>query len=294
MFIIKSKTNILCDLNINNAVFTQQEARPSKTIISSDKYKLFMKLSFEKSIFDEYSIIYEDPKGIEYYLCNEIVNKIDKYRDYIDSIEFSINNICINETPVGNLIFNISNKLKLKSLVSNFNSLIDILNYKDTLILNIVEQYSYPSAEYIYTISQLFKKVIIYYSFIFEKTIFIGIDYIRDDKIITYLKNIEQNWKNNFYIRQFGITIPNEYISDIYDYNDYIFDYYLDKNNRMKDTNINIELIKLIQEEKKYLHNNHLKKLKLCKYINKCNHELIKCVLNEYHICKKCGDFFDF
>ena len=63
---------------------------------------------------------------------------------------------------------------------------------------------------------------------------------------------------------------------------------------KYKDTNINIELIKLIQEEKKYLHNNHLKKLKLCKYINNCNHELIKCILKDYHICKKCGDFFDF
>lgn len=293
---INEKVNKINRYDYNNCIYSSGVSRPSKSLINCELYKIYSKLNLE--IIDEFSSI---KKKKEYYLLKEIINifKLDTlYLLDNETLSISFDTILINEIEINNenknLIMCFDNDISLRNIIVNLNSLIKELNNGDSLIINYHHLFIYPSAELLHLISILFKKVKIYYSKLLKQNILYCIDYVSNNNINIFIRNILKKWNKNSNIRQFGIFIDESLFEKIKIFNNTIFDYYINLNNNFALSSI---------EDKEYLLKIYLKTY--CKnkeninenenYSNHsfiCNHDIVEFNLMNCFICKKCYDLF--
>ena len=156
--------------------------------------------------------------------------------------------------------------------------------------MNYIELYTYPSAELLIILSNLFKKIKIYYSKLLKNNIILCYSYKSNPKITVFLKNILKNWNKSASIRQFGIYIDCNLQNIIKKYNNVIFNYYINLNE-------NLIMSSNIIEEKEYIFKNYMKKNNIIKTnINpfKCSHRIKELEIFKCFICTKCYELFYF
>ena len=174
--------------------------------------------------------------------------------------------------------------VSIRTLLSNLNILITELQNHDNLIINYTNLFTYPSAELLIVICDMFTKVKIYYCKLLKQNILYCSNYKNNKNITVFIKNFYKKWNSKLYIRQIGIFI-NEIISEtIKKHNNYIFNYYI---------NLNHNLVNSTMEEKEYCYKNYIKKHnKLHSNPFNCNHNLKEFNMFNCFICDKCYDLF--
>lgn len=286
MFTIKNTTKNNYDFN--NCVFSVSNSRPSKSLIDCNLYKEYYKIDLNLEALNEFSYINNQTKQIEYLLIRELIN-IFKL-NIIDSESFSISfdKIIINEIKNDNynknIIFCFDTKITLRNTILNISDLIKELQNNDSLFMNYDNIYTYPSAELLYLLSNLFEKVKVYYSKIIKKNILYCYSYKQNKYITIFIKNTIKNWNKKSYIRQFGIYIDELILNKIKKHNTYIFEYYININKNFMYSNL---------EEKEYLFKNYIKKQsKITNNCFDCNHDIKEFNLFNTFICSKCYELF--
>jgi len=274
------------NVSLKNVIYTTAESRPSKTLLNCDIYKIYNVINKNLNIINELSNIDVQTKPIEYYVLQEIITKLKIFNEYKHSFGLSFNNITINETDNDNIIiFSIEKITTFKSVIINVINLFKMIENNNYLIIDYIDLFKSNSIEFVIILSNLFKKIKIYYCKLLKKNILIGIKYIYNKKTINYIKKILLNLKNNYFVKQFNINVNKQLQLNIYDYNNKIFNYYININNKLS-------IIEII-EEKEFIFNNFLKVNRIIKNIPNCNHLLIKCYLNDCFICTKCYEYFN-
>ena len=287
MFTIKKGTS--SNFDYNNCVFSVGLSRPSKSLISCELYKEFSKINTNLEILNEFSYLDNQLKKKEYFLLREIINIFKLNTLDTDNFSISYDNIIINEiTNENNIIYNIifcfDNDISVRNTIINLLSLINELQNKDCLLINFDNLFTYPSAELLLIISNLFIKVKIYYCKLLKQNILYCINYKSNQYITVFLKNIITNWNKNSNIRQFGIFIDETILKKIKNHNNFLFDYYINLNKNFANSTL---------EEKEYFFKNYLKKnSKIINHTSDCNHEIKEFNLFNCYICNKCFDLF--
>jgi hypothetical protein len=210
----------------NNYIFSTQVSRPSKSLIDCDLYKKFSKINLNLEILNEFK--FTKSKSKDYYLIHELINvfKLDSLD--VDSFSISFDSIIINEvTSNTNLILCFENDISLRNIMINFDLLIKELKNDDSLILNYDSLFTYPSAELLLLISNMFKKIKIYYCKLIKQNIIYCKNYIYKQHINVFINTIVRDWNKNSNIRQFGIFIDESLLEKIKKHNNIIFDYYI-------------------------------------------------------------------
>jgi hypothetical protein len=298
MFTIKCDTSNNNNYDFNNCIFSTNISRPSKSLIDCDLYKEYSKINTNLHILDEFSYINSQSKKCEYFLMKEIINIFrlnilnnDTFSISFDSIIINeINNESNNESTSKNtnesfnIIFCFDTDISIRNTVINLSLLIKELQNNDSILINYDNLFTFPSAELLVIISNLFQKVKIYYCKLLKQNILYCFNYRQNQYITVLIKNIIRNWNKNSNIRQFGIFIDKFILDKIKFHNNYIFDYYI---------NINQNFANSTLEEKEYLFKNYVKKH--CSTIQNCfncNHDLKEFNLLNCMICCKCYDLF--
>lgn len=306
MFSIKNVTITECDecndcnnnenennkiIDIDNCIFSTNESRPSKSLIDCDKFKEFNKLDLKLEILDEYSYIKFQTKSIDYLLLRELITIFKLDESQYDNISLSFDTIIINENvKSSNLLFLFEKDVSIKTTIENLNQLIKEMNTDDSLIINFNYLFTYPSAELLVIITNLFEKVKIYYCKILKQNVLYCINYKHNNHITVFLKLVIKKWNKTFNIRQFGIYINQSILDKIKNHNIFIFDYHLDiKKNIMKSS----------LEDKEYFFKHYCKKYSKKSSVNgnynnncECNHNIKEFNLQNCFICDKCFEMF--
>lgn len=285
----------------NNYIFSSQVSRPSKSLINCEAYKKYSKINLNLEILDEFSFINSQTKSKEYYLIREIINVFKLDNLDIDNFSLSFDSIIINEfinknktgndnekepesEQLNNLLLCFDLDISLNNIVNNIYLLIKELQSGDSLILNFTSLFTYPSAELLIIICNMFSKVKIYYCKLIKQNVLYCNNYTSVPNIIVFIKNIKMDLNKNSNIRQFGLFIDELILKKIKNHNNSIFNYYIELN----DNFINCDI-----EEKEYFFRNYLKKHNKsnCNTLN-CNHNLKVFNMFNCYICNKCFDLF--
>jgi hypothetical protein len=281
MLSLKIDKNDDNNYDFNYCVYSTNESRPSKSLINCNWYKEYNKFDLNLEIFNEFS--YNDKK-LENLLIREFINVFKLSLFNIEDISLSFDNIIINNLDNFNLVFCLEKKIKLKTIIENFVILLKELENGDNLIINYLNLFTYPSAEFLKVLCNLFSKIKIYYCKLLKQNIIYCINYKNNSHITIYIKNVLKNWNKNSYIRQFGIFLNEEELILIKNHNCFIFNYYIDFNKNLS----NSSLI-----EKEYLYKLYYKKYFKINQDNKeCIHEIVNFNMQNCFICKKCSDLF--
>jgi len=290
MFTIKNyNNNNNNNFDYNNCVFSVGISRPSKSLINCELYKEFSKINTNLEILNEFSYLNNQSKKIEHFLLREIINIFKLNTFDTDNFSISYDNIIINEiTSENNIIYNIifcfDNDISIRNIVVNLLTLIKELQNKDCLLINYDNLFTYPSAELLLIISNLFTKVKVYYCKLLKQNILYCFNYKNNQYITVFLKNIIKNWNKNSNIRQFGIFIDEFILKKIKNHNNFLFEYYIKLNKKFANSTL---------EEKEYFFKNYQKKNStLNNHCYDCNHELKEFNLLNCYICNKCFDLF--
>jgi len=254
-----SISNTLTSLNYDDCTYLNTTSRPSKTIIDCDKYKLYSKIDKNIDIIYEFSYINHQNKPKEFFILQEIINKLKIIDDYKYSFALSFDTIIINEMEHNNIIISLDTEINIRKLIENVISILKIIENDNILILSFVDLYTYTSIELLMILSGLFNKVKIFYCKLIQK--------------------------KNTYIKKFGVNLEKSYENKVLNYNSIIFDYYINIYNKYY-------IIELI-EEKEYLFKRYQKKNRIIKNIINCNHDLTICNFHDCYICKKCYELFN-
>lgn len=297
----------------NNYIFSSQVSRPSKSLIDCEAYKKYSKINLNLEILDEFSYINSQTKSKEYYLIREIINVFKLDNLDIDNFSLSFDSIIINEfisknknenengndnknekeqepeqepeqEKLNNLLLCFDVDISLNNIINNIYLLIKELQRGDSLILNFTSLFTYPSAELLIIICNMFSKVKVYYCKLIKQNVLYCNNYASVPDIHVFIKNIKMDLNKNSNIRQFGLFIDELILKKIKNHNNFIFNYYIELN----DNFINCDI-----EEKEYFFKNYLKKHnKLnCSTLN-CNHNLKVFNMFNCYICNKCFDLF--
>jgi len=280
-----SISNTLTSLNYDDCTYLNTTSRPSKTIIDCDKYKLYSKIDKNIDIIYEFSYINHQNKPKEFFILQEIINKLKIIDDYKYSFALSFDTIIINEMEHNNIIISLDTEINIRKLIENVISILKIIENDNILILSFVHLYTYTSIELLMILSGLFNKVKIFYCKLIQKNIFIGLNYKHNGNIIVFFKNVYTKLNKNTYIKKFGVNLEKSYENKVLNYNSIIFDYYINIYNKYY-------IIELI-EEKEYLFKRYQKKNRIIKNIINCNHDLTICNFHDCYICKKCYELFN-
>lgn len=272
----------------HNYIFSAQISRPSKSLIDCELYKKYSKINLNVEILDEFSFINSQSKSKESYLIREIINvfKLDKFG--IDNFSLSFDSIIVNEVNencnITNLVLCFDLDISLNNILNNLFLLIKELNNGDSLILNFPTLFTYPNAELLIIICNMFSKVKVYYCKLIKQNILYCNNYMNVTDINVFIKNIKNNWNKNSNIRQFGLFINEFLLEKIKKHNTLIFNYYI----KLNDNFINCDI-----EEKEYFFHNYSKKHKKtsCSTLD-CNHDLKVFNMFNCYICNKCYDLF--
>jgi hypothetical protein len=291
MFTIKNsnENNNENSYDHNNCVFSTNLSRPSKSLINCDLYKEYSKIYNHLDILNEFSYLNNQSKKIEYFLLKEIINIFNLNILNNDSLTLSFDSIIINEITnefdkISNIIFCFDSNNSLRNIVINLSQLIKELQNNDSVLINYDNLFTYPSAELLYIICNLFDKIKIYYSKLLKQNILYCYNYKQNKYITVFVRNIIKNWNKNSNIRQFGIFINEFVLNKIKTHNIYIFNYYININNNFANSTL---------EEKEYFFKNYVKKhSKVNQNCFTCNHELKEFNLLKCLICCKCYDLF--
>ena len=290
MFTIKTNNNLIIEYNIDNCIFSTNESRPSKSLIDCLKYKEFSKLNLHIDILNEFSYLNSQSKTLESLLLRELISVFKlsnkdytpNSTDFIDNISLSFDTIIINETNNNNLLFCLENVPTIKNIIENLQQLIKEMNNGDNLIINYTNLFTYPSAELLIIILNLFHKVKVYYCKILKQNVLYCINYKNLSNVTVFVRNILIKWKSN--IRQFGIYINSTILDLIKIHNTFIFDYYLNLNDNIADSTL---------EDKEFFFKHYCKKYsKTNSSINDCNHSLKEYNLEKCYICIRCNELF--
>lgn len=291
MFTIKTNENNN-NFDFNNSVFSVSTSRPSKSLIDCNLYKQYLKINTNLDISNEFSYMNNQSKKLEYFLLKEIIKIFKLNILNNDSFSISFDSIIINEitsqnnklVEYNNIIFCFDKDISIKNLVVNLLNLIEELKNSDCLLINYFNLFTYPSAELLYIICNLFEKVKIYYSKLLKENILYCYNYKQNQYITVFLKNILKNWNKNLNIRQFGIFIDESILLKIKNFNIFIFEYYINLNKNLTISSL---------QEKEYFFKNYIKKYsKVIQNSIDCNHELKEFNLFNCLICCKCYDLF--
>lgn len=290
MFTIKNcENNNNNNYDFNNSVFSTSISRPSKSLIDCNLYKEYSKINTNLDILNEFSYINNQSKKLEYFLLKEIIKIFKLNILNNDSLSISFDTIIINEIKHENnesnsIIFCFDKDISMRNIVNNLLTLIKELKYNDSLLINFNNLFTYPSAELLYIISNLFQKVKIYYSKLLKQNILYCYNYKQNRYITIFFRNILKNWNKNSNIRQFGIFIDEIILSKIKKFNIYIFEYYISLNKNLTNSSL---------QEKEYFFKNYINKYsKLIQNCIDCNHELKEFNLFNCMICCKCYELF--
>lgn len=288
MFTIKIQKNNN-NYNFNNTVFSASISRPSKSLIDCDLYKEYMKININLDILNEFSYINNQSKKLEYFLLKEIIKVFKLNFLNSDSFSISFDSIIINEilneqNETKNIIFCFDKDISIRNTIINLLMLIKELKSNDSVLINFNNLFTYPSAELLYIISNLFEKVKIYYSKLLKQNILYCKNYKQNQNITILFKNILKNWNKNSNIRQFGIFIDEFILLEIKKFNVYIFKYYITLNKNLTNSSL---------QEKEYFFKNYVKKnSKIIQNCTDCNHEIKEFNLFNCMICCKCSELF--
>ena len=171
---------------------------------------------------------------------------------------------------------------RLENIIENLQQLIKEMNNGDNLIINYTNLFTYPSAELLIIILNLFHKVKVYYCKILKQNVLYCINYKNLSNITVFVRNILIKWKSN--IRQFGIYINSTILDLIKIHNTFIFDYYLNLNDNIADSTL---------EDKEFFFKHYCKKYsKTNSSIYDCNHSLKEYNLEKCYICIRCNELF--
>lgn len=281
MFTLRIHKNDENNYDCNYCVYSTNESRPSKSLINCNLYKEYNKFDLNLELFNEFT---STDKKLEHLLIREFINVFKLYIFNIDDISLSFDNIIINNLENNNLVFCLDKEIKLKSIIENFTILLKELENGDNLIINYINLFTYPSAEFLKVLCNIFSKLKIYYCKLLKQNIIYCINYTSKPYITNYIKNLLKNWNKNSYIRQLGIFLNEEELILIKRHNTFIFNYYIDFNKNLS----NSSLI-----EKEYLYKIYYKKhFKINQENKECFHEIINFNINNCYICKKCNDLF--
>ena len=288
MFTIKNNNN---NFDYDNYVFSVGISRPSKSLINCELYKQFSKINYNLEILNEFSYLNNQTKKRDYFLLREIINifKLNTFDTFdTDNISISYDNIIINQITcenniIYNMIFCFDDDISLRNVVVNLSTLIKELQNKDCLLINYDNLLTYPSAELLIIISNLFTKVKVYYCKLLKQNILYCFNYKNNQYITVFLKNIIKNWNKNSNIRQFGIFIDEFILKKIKNHNNFLFEYYIKLNKNISNSTL---------EEKEYFFKNYIKKNSTSNRCFDCNHELKEFNLFNCYICNKCFDLF--
>jgi hypothetical protein len=153
----------------------------------------------------------------------------------------------------------------------------------DNLIINFINLFTYPSAELLIIISNMFQKVKIYYCKIIKQNVLYCQNFTTNShEIKQFIDNVLSKWKFN--VRQFGIFINSSVLDLIKIHNTYIFDYYININNNIADSTM---------EDKEFFFKHYCKKYsKNNPNAFECSHSLKEYNLEKCYICIKCYELF--
>ena len=287
---------------------TKEQSRPSKSLLDVSKYKEYQKYDFNIKLLDEFSEIengnisngniYSGNSNIYSGNSNRynfaIIESLTKIKKYINSDTNSIIKEIISEpfisevinvfdTSTNSILVFFSNNIKLIDI----NNILSECTKGDTIIINYFDLFTFPSIELLIIILNSFSKIKIYYSKILKKNILIGLNFNDFDVFNKIYNKISQNIKK-MHIRQYGIYTDTSLINKIYNHNNQIFDYYIQKNT----------LISKIQlmDEKKYLFEHYKKNIMFTSdnsnSISNCNHNLFYSYFYDCYLCKNCYNLF--
>lgn len=289
MFSIKINDNLITNNNshsTDNCIFSTNESRPSKSLIDCNKYKEYSKLNLNIDILNEFSYINSQTKTLNSLLLRELIS-VFKLEESI-SLSLSFDTIIINEGNEENgenfnLLFCLEKTPTIKNIFENLQQLFEEINNGDNLIINFVNLFTYPSAELLIIILNMFQKVKIYYCKIIKQNVLYCQNFITNShEIKQFINNVLSKWKFN--VRQFGIFINSSVLDLIKIHNTYIFDYYININNNIADSTI---------EDKEFFFKHYCKKYsKNNPNAFECGHSLKEYNLEKCYICTKCYELF--
>ena len=287
MFSINKVDNLINEYSVDNCIFLINQSRPSKSLIDCEKFKDYSKLNFNIDILNEFSYIKSQSKTLESLVLRELMSvfKLEKHIS-CENISLSFDVIIINETNFNedkkNLIFCLEKTPKIKNIIESLDQIIKEINDKDCLIISYIDLFTYPSAELLIIIFNMFEKIKIYYCKILKQNILYCKNYKNISNINLFIKNILKIWKLN--VRQIGIYTNSTTLNLIKNHNIFIFDYYL---------NINKCITESTLEDKEYFFKHYCKKYSKNNYSPfECNHSFQKYNLEKCFICIKCYELF--
>ena len=289
MLSMKNENNKIEIYDYDKCVFSSCESRPSKSLIDCGKYKEYQKLNLNLDILNEFSYLNIQTKSLEYFLLRELIS-VFKLSEV--NISLSFDTIIINESELNlnksNLIFCLEHEPTIKNIIINLHQLIKEMKSDDVLIINFINLFTYPSAELLILILNMFQKVKLYYCKIIKQPILYCINYKHNSNITIFIRNILNKWKNKSNIRQFGIYINPEILDLLKIHNDIIFEYYF---------NINKNIAYSTLEDKEFFFKHYSKKyLKVNSGFKTttfdCNHNIKEFNLQNCHICVNCYELF--
>ncbi len=301
MFTIKINDNLITNnnsyniLSTDNCIFSTNESRPSKSLIDCNKYKEYSKLNLNIDILNEFSYINSQTKTLNSLLLRELIS-VFKLDESI-SLSLSFDTIMINEGNEGNeeneknegngengnLLFCLEKTPTIKNIFENLQQLLEEIHEGDNLIINFINLFTYPSAELLIIISNMFQKVKIYYCKIIKQNVLYCQNFnTNSDEIKQFINNVLSKWKFN--VRQFGIFINSSVLDLIKIHNTYIFDYYININNNIADSTM---------EDKEFFFKHYCKKYsKNNPNAFECSHSLKEYNLEKCYMCIKCYELF--
>ena len=282
MFSIK---NINCITYNNNIVYCKKESRPSKSLLNCDKYKKYIEIDRSLNINNYLSQIKKYSKPIEYVALHEIISKMKIFNDYKNSLVLSYDTIIINELNESVLIFSLESSLSIKLIINNILNVSKIIDTDNYLIINYINLFSVNSVELLMLLSQIFKKIKIFYSKVLQQNILICCNYIYNNNLLKHFHSIFKKCRKNYNIKQLNLQIDTKILKNVINYNNNIFDYYININNKIN----NLSII----NEKEYIFNNYLKVLKIIKNDKECIHCFTYSYIYECYICKGCYELFN-
>lgn len=227
-------------LEINNYIYLESPARPSKSLVDTKLYTTYNdylgKLDSKfLNIFDKFSNIKGNSK-YEYFLLNELKRKVKNIQNL--DLDFSLDSICINETEEFNIIFN----LEKNDLYYNFKESLSSLEKNDIIFIATNSIFSKSELEILLITSLYFNKIKYYYSELYSSFIFIGINF----------NNNNINYPNNSKVKE-CINIPKDIINYFYNFNNRFLQEKTNYFKLIKDNKSNLNILNKIYQEKELL-----------------------------------------
>jgi len=289
-------------IELENIIVTAKESRPSKSLISCELYTEYLLLNLDLEIFDEYSDFqlkssnfqlkssdfqlkssdFQLKSSDKYSFAFSDILNVFKIDPIDDTISFNTINIYeLNDNK--NLLVCFETTPTLYNTCYNLTLIVKELSIDDSIVINYVDLFRFPSVEFLILLKIFFTKLKVYYCKILKQTIIYG-KKCNSLTNINIFQHIYSKWNKNCNIRQFGIFIDSNILMLVKNFNDYIFSYYLD---------LSVKLYNLSINDKKYFLKHYIQKQsRTCTLIKDCNHVFKVFNLLDCFICIKCNELF--